>query len=205
MEKKRRVIVYGNTVALAGIEASMILDQGCEVVAHAWPMDRRELCRLDPDVVIFELNAVEPEFPHTLSKELPGLLLIGIDPETNRVQLWWGQQAEGWTSQDLSQAIHQAQFQIPSRAARMNTQWAVESNHRKEIKTMATEKEMYELLGRALTDSQLRAALVEDPVKATKGLGFDLTEEQLAALKASDLGHALDSLDDRLSKYAAHR
>ena len=65
---------------------------------------------------------------------------------------------------------------------------------------MATEKEMFELLGRALTDSQLRAALVEDPVKAAQGLGMDLTAEQVAGLKASDLGHALDSLDDRLSK-----
>ena len=31
---------------------------------------------------------------------------------------------------------------------------------------MATEKEMYELLGRALTDPQLRAALAEDGTNA---------------------------------------
>jgi hypothetical protein len=65
---------------------------------------------------------------------------------------------------------------------------------------MATEKEMYELLGRALTDPQLRAALAEDPVKAAQGLGLDLTEEQLAGLRASDLGQSLEGLDERLSK-----
>lgn len=65
---------------------------------------------------------------------------------------------------------------------------------------MATEKEMYELLGRVLTDAQLRAALAEDPLKAAQGLGLDLTEEQLAGLRASDLGQLTEGLDERLSK-----
>jgi hypothetical protein len=65
---------------------------------------------------------------------------------------------------------------------------------------MATEKEMNELLGRALTDSRLRAALLEDPLKAAASLGLSLTDEQLAALRASDLSLGLDGLDERLSK-----
>jgi hypothetical protein len=113
MEKKQRVVVYGNTVALAGIEASIHLDPGCEVIGRAWPIDQQELCKLQPDVVIFELDAVRPEFPYALAEELSDLLLIGIDPETNRAQLWCRQQAEGWTSQDLAQVIHQAKFRIP--------------------------------------------------------------------------------------------
>jgi hypothetical protein len=113
MERKQRVVVYGNTVALAGIEASINLDLGCEVVAHAWPIDQKELCKLQPDVVIFELDAVRPEFSYALTKERPGLLLIGIDPETNRAHLWSGQQVEGWTSQDLAEVIHEASFHIP--------------------------------------------------------------------------------------------
>ena len=113
MGKVQRVIVYGNSVALAGIEASINLDPECEVIAHAWPISQQELCRLHPDVVIFELDAVQPEFLYTLSKELPGLLLISIDPESNRALLWSGQQAEGWTIQDLEQVIHQASSNIP--------------------------------------------------------------------------------------------
>jgi len=62
---------------------------------------------------------------------------------------------------------------------------------------------MYELLGRALTDANLRAALVEDPVKAAQGLGMDLTDEQMAGLKATDLGQMTEGLDERLSKYTA--
>ena len=113
MEKKQRVVVYGNTVALAGIEASIHLDPGCEVIGHAWPIDQQELCKLQPDVVIFERDADRPEFPYALPKKLPRLLLIGIDPETNRAQLWCRQQVEGWTSQDLVQVIRQAKFRIP--------------------------------------------------------------------------------------------
>lgn len=66
---------------------------------------------------------------------------------------------------------------------------------------MATEKEMYELLGRALVDQDFRAALNEDAQKAAAGLGYSLTEEQLAGLKESDLSAAAQGLDERLSKF----
>ncbi len=65
---------------------------------------------------------------------------------------------------------------------------------------MATEKEMFELLGRLLADPELRKTLLEDPVKAAGELGITLTEEQAAALKSSDLSGALEGLDERLSK-----
>jgi hypothetical protein len=65
---------------------------------------------------------------------------------------------------------------------------------------MATDKEMYELLGRALADADFRAACAEDPEKAAADLGFSLTEEQLAGLKTSELAKAAEGLDERLSK-----
>ncbi len=107
MEKRRRVIVLGDTLVLAGIAASIGKDPGCEVVAQALPAGRRELSALQPDVVIFDLDAVQPDFQFNLGQELPGLLLIGVDSKTNRVVLWCGQQAEGLSSQDLAQIIHQ--------------------------------------------------------------------------------------------------
>ena len=65
---------------------------------------------------------------------------------------------------------------------------------------MATEKEMYELLGRALSNAKFRVALAEDPLQAAAGLGISLTEEQVAGLRASDLAWAAEGLDERLSK-----
>ena len=70
---------------------------------------------------------------------------------------------------------------------------------------MATEKEMYELLGRALADAKFRAVLLADPQKAVADLGFSLTEEQLAGLKALDLSPMPEGLDERLSKLVAWR
>ena len=65
---------------------------------------------------------------------------------------------------------------------------------------MATEKEMHELIGRAIADPEFRAGLVEDPEKAIKETGYELTEEQLAGLKATDLQALSEGLDERLSK-----
>jgi hypothetical protein len=113
MRKIHRVIVCGNGVALAGIQSSLGLDPDCEVMGHAMPVELQELIRLRPDVVIYALDALQPELLYSLAKDLPGLLLISIDLETNRVQLWSGQQAEGMSSQDLVQVIHQAKFTIP--------------------------------------------------------------------------------------------
>lgn len=68
---------------------------------------------------------------------------------------------------------------------------------------MATEKEMHELLGRAMVDADFRSALTADPAGAAAGLGITLTEEQLAGLQASDLAVATEALDERLSKARA--
>ena len=65
---------------------------------------------------------------------------------------------------------------------------------------MATQKEMHQLIGHAVADADFRASLVEDPEKALKEAGYDLTEEQLAALKQADLAGVGTDLDERLSK-----
>jgi hypothetical protein len=65
---------------------------------------------------------------------------------------------------------------------------------------MATEKEMYELIGRIVADPAFRASVVEDPGKAVKDTGYDLTEEQMAGLKRVDLEGLSADLDERLSK-----
>ena len=67
---------------------------------------------------------------------------------------------------------------------------------------MATEKEMYELIGRMVADPAFRASLVEDPEKAVKDAGYELTEEQMAALKERDMEALSADLDERLSKEA---
>jgi hypothetical protein len=65
---------------------------------------------------------------------------------------------------------------------------------------MAAEKELGEMIGRAIADPEFRARLVEDPEKAIKEAGYELTEEQLAQLKSRDLESLSTLVDERLSK-----
>jgi hypothetical protein len=65
---------------------------------------------------------------------------------------------------------------------------------------VASEKEMEALLGRALADEAFRAALFDDPRQAARDAGYDLTAEQLAALKTLDVQTIAEALDQRLIK-----
>ena len=106
MRKTCRVVVFGNTLVLAGIQSSIALDRSCETIACDATATLQQLMALCPDVLVFELDTVTGEFLYTLSREIPGLLLIGIDPETNRATFWAGQEAIGFTTYDLTRAIH---------------------------------------------------------------------------------------------------
>ncbi len=65
---------------------------------------------------------------------------------------------------------------------------------------MATEKEMHELVGRAVVDHEFRAKLMADPEQAAKEAGYTLTAEQLAALKSADGKALAQVLDEKLPK-----
>ena len=63
-----------------------------------------------------------------------------------------------------------------------------------------SDKEIYEIIGRAVADKNFRAALIEDPQKAAHSLGYNLTEEQITSLKESELGKISEELNTSISK-----
>ena len=65
---------------------------------------------------------------------------------------------------------------------------------------MATEKEMYELIGRAVADAEFRKKLTANPEEAAKEAGYTLTDEQLEALKSEDAAGIAGVLEERLPK-----
>jgi hypothetical protein len=65
---------------------------------------------------------------------------------------------------------------------------------------MATEEEMYALIGRAVADPEFRSKLAADPEGAAREVGYTLTEEQLAALKSREAGALATVLEERLPK-----
>jgi len=65
---------------------------------------------------------------------------------------------------------------------------------------MASEKEMYEIIGRSVADSKFRELMITNPEEAAGSLGYSLTPQQAASLKDSNLGTISEELQSRISK-----
>lgn len=105
MEKKR-VILYGKSVILGTVGASLRNFPDLEIVTLApSPVEAQGLEDLSPDVIIFDLEAAHPDAALSLLKSRPRLLLIGINPETDQMLLWSGQVSCVFSMQDLLRAI----------------------------------------------------------------------------------------------------
>ena len=91
---------------LAGIQASLEARADCEVLA----IDPTQETRLEafrslcPATIIFDLGETRMDVLLPLL-QLPGLLLIGIDPETHQALVWSEMQLPEPNTQELVQAI----------------------------------------------------------------------------------------------------
>jgi hypothetical protein len=104
MEHRRKIILYGKSVLLGTLEASLQRFPELEVVALAPPLpDTAGLVVLHPDGLIFDLQAARPELAFDLFDKLPCLVVVGIDPGSDRVMLCAGKQLGGITALDLVQ------------------------------------------------------------------------------------------------------
>ncbi len=107
MEIRQKVIICGDSLMLAGVQASLRLNPAFDVIVQVLPITAQELQTLRPRAVIFDTQAVQPEFRYTIAQDLPGILLIGIDPGTNQALVWSGQQLLELSTQDLARVISQ--------------------------------------------------------------------------------------------------
>jgi len=105
MDKRQTVIVYGDSLVLAGVQTSLSLNPAFEVIAYPSPIPEHELRALHPRAIIFDIQSVQPEFHYALAQDLPGLLLIGLDPDTNQVLVWSGQHFSELSTQGLAHVI----------------------------------------------------------------------------------------------------
>ena len=89
-----------------GVQASLAAYPGLEVINLEQPLEEpfEVLSRLHPDAVIFDMGAMQHEFPLSLLQQL-NLLLIGINPETHQALVWSGRQAEAVVASDLVNVI----------------------------------------------------------------------------------------------------
>ena len=60
-------------------------------------------------------------------------------------------------------------------------------------------KDLERLIGRAVLDPRFRESLFADPEKAIREAGFDLSNEEMAALKTIDPQQARDAIEGMAS------
>lgn len=104
MDSQHKVLFYGNSLVLAGVQATFKGCPGFETIAVDQPTTQTELLVLNPNVVVFDLSAFKSEALLTQMQALPGLLLIGVDPESHEVLLT-GQAVSSITLDQLTRIL----------------------------------------------------------------------------------------------------
>ncbi|MGE5251165.1 MAG: hypothetical protein ACM3QS_13250 [Bacteroidota bacterium] len=96
---------------LEGVRAELASNPDLEVILLDDPLDNplKELCALNPDVVIFDLSALQPDFPLSMLQRTD-LLLIGINPETHQALVWSGREAAAVVAADLIEILHKKEI-----------------------------------------------------------------------------------------------
>lgn len=81
MAAPARLVLYGNSVFLAGIKTDLSRHCSLELITiEAGCPDAAERVRsLNPCALLFDLSAAQPDFAIPLLRDRPNLVLIGVD------------------------------------------------------------------------------------------------------------------------------
>jgi hypothetical protein len=116
MEEPRRVAVYGNSLNMALIVASLKADTSMEVLCVELdsPNTQQSLDESDLAAIVFDLSDPPVRLDVTLLRDRPGLLLIGVDPSRDEMLVLSSHPAQALSMADLISVIHgKKSFPIP--------------------------------------------------------------------------------------------
>lgn len=105
MNEPRHIVMLGNSVILGTVGASVRRYPQYRVSSLGSIPDIAELEALRPDVMFFDLESNRPEAAFTLLETSPGLMLIGISPDSNLVKVWSGKQLRELSTRELMEVI----------------------------------------------------------------------------------------------------
>ncbi len=110
-ETPRKTILYGDSLILQGVRAELAGSPGLEVILLDDLLEKplEELRALNPSVIIFDLEAIQPDFPLAMLQQ-PDLLLIGINPETHQALVWSGREAAAVAAADLIEILQKKEI-----------------------------------------------------------------------------------------------
>ncbi len=107
MAEQQRVILYGDTLILAGVQASLGAAPNLEIIPLNGSLAElaESLHDLQPAAVIFDLDSVQPGLPAAILQQ-PGLMLIGVDPSSSRLVVLSSLQERAMGAADVVGVIH---------------------------------------------------------------------------------------------------
>jgi hypothetical protein len=107
MATTRRVVLYGKSLVVSTIGASLQACADLELVHIDAPLASlaQRLGTLEPVAVLFDLAAAQSDFAVALLRERPELILIGVDPASDRVLVLSGRQEQPVSAADLARLI----------------------------------------------------------------------------------------------------
>jgi hypothetical protein len=107
MDADSCLILYGNSVFLAGIKADLERRVALELITiEAGRQEVTDMIRRrKPRAVLFDMALAQPEFAVSLWREHPGLLMIGVDPSSDELLVLSSHQARALSVADLVNVI----------------------------------------------------------------------------------------------------
>ncbi len=111
-----KVVLYGNSLALSGVGASLEGHPGLDLVrVDATEASAESLHELRPDVVVFDLATAQPDVV-ALWRRHPPVLPIGVDLLKHQVVVFSGKPSRALTADDLVRVIEGRMGRKPKRA-----------------------------------------------------------------------------------------
>jgi hypothetical protein len=107
LENKTRVIVYGSSLNMAGVSVSLKADSHLEAMwvdPHS-PNCRQYLYEFNPAAIVYDLNDPPPDVDIKLLREQPGVLLIGVAPDSNDMLILSSRSQQALSISDLVSTI----------------------------------------------------------------------------------------------------
>jgi hypothetical protein len=100
-----KVVLYGNSLAVSGIGASLEGRPGLQLVrVDAAERSAEALRELEPDVVLFDLATARPDVVELWRRDRP-ILPIGVDLLKHRFVVFTGTSSRALTTDDLLRVI----------------------------------------------------------------------------------------------------
>jgi hypothetical protein len=104
VKTSKKVVIYGNSVILGTIGASLKLCSGLEVTTLP-QKERQSINALNPDILVYDLDATQPQEVFSFLKIDPAMPLIGISPDVNLIRVWSLREFKELSIKDLLQVI----------------------------------------------------------------------------------------------------